>query len=116
MTTIDLNQVAGDYDLYTVGSYDIMVLEFGLIVPADLTGTAAGTLTEISVQSTDGTPVELISTTQGAKANLEEDAHLLYTGAEVVATTKKIQITIDGQTTAEQICKVWLKYQEVFSV
>lgn len=115
VTTVDLNQAAGDYDLFTAPASDVQILEFGLIIPADLTGTAAGSLTAISVQSTDTTPVDFISATAGAKANLTADKHLLYTGAEAVAGTKKIQLTIvGGATTAEQICNVWVKYQEVF--
>ena len=115
VTTVDLNQAAGDYDLFTVGLYDIQVLEFGLIIPADLTGNAAGSLTAISVQSTDTIPVEFIRATSGAKSNLTAGKHLLYTGTETVAPTKKIQITIvGGATTAAQVCDVWIKYQEVY--
>lgn len=115
VTTVDLNQAAGDYDLFTVGLYDIQVLEFGLIIPADLTGAAAGSLTAISVQSTDTIPVEFISATSGAKSNLTAGKHLLYTGTETVAPTKKIQITIvGGAATAAQVCDVWIKYQEVY--
>ena len=116
VTTVDLNQVAGDYDLFTAPASSVQILEFGLIIPADLTGTAAGSLTAISVQSTDTSPVEFISATTGAKSNLTADKHLLYTGAEVVAGTKKIQLTIvGGATTAAQVCNVWIKYQEAVS-
>ena len=116
VTTVDLNQSAGDYDLFTAGDYDVQLLEFGLIIPADLTGDAAGFLTSISVHSTDTSSVEIISATTGAKANLSENEHFIYNGADTVAATKKIQLTITGgATTAEQICSVWLKYQEVFS-
>ena len=115
ITTIDLNQDAASYDLFTAGASSVQVLEFGLIIPADLTGAAAGTLTAISVQSTDDTPLVIISSTAGAKANLTADKHLVYTGAGVVAATKKIQLTIvGGATTAAQVCNVWLKYQEVY--
>lgn len=114
VSTVDLNQVAGDYDLFTAGASNVQILEFGLVIPADLTGTAAGTLTALSVQSTDTTPLEIISAASGAKANLTADKHLLYTGAGVVAATKKIQLTIvGGATTAAQVCNVWVKYQEV---
>lgn len=116
VSTIDLHQVAGYYDLFTAPSYSIQVLEFGLIIPSDLTGEAAGSLTSISVQSTDTAPIVLIRSTAGAKANLTLDKHLLYTGGGVVAGTKKIQLTIaGGATTAEQLCKTWVKYQEIFS-
>ena len=114
-TTIDLSQVAGNYDLFDApDTVSMQVLEFGLIIPADLTGTAAGSLTAISVQSTDDTPVVLISSTAGAKANLTANKHLIYTGADVIAATKKIQLTIvGGATTAAQVCSCWIKYQGV---
>ena len=116
VSTVDLHQVAGNYDLFTAPSYSIQVLEFGLIIPSDLTGSGAGDLTSISVQSTDTAPIVLISSTAGAKVNLTLDKHLLYTGGRVVAGTKTIQLTIaGGATTAEQICKTWVKYQELFS-
>ena len=116
VTTIDLHQVAGNYDLFTAPSYSIQVLEFGLIIPSDLTGSGAGALTYLSVQSTDTAPIVLISSTAGAKENLHLDKHLLYTGGGIVAGTKKIQLTIaGGATTAEQLCKTWVKYQEIFS-
>ena len=115
ITTIDLDQVAADYDLFDApATVAMQLLEFGLIIPADLTGAAAGALTSISVQSTDITPVEIISSTAGAKANLTANKHLLYTGADVVAATKKIQLTIaGGATTAAQVCSCWVKYQGV---
>ena len=113
-TTIDLDQVAGNYDLFEVDASSIKVLQFGLIVPADLTGAAAGALTAISVQSTDATPVEFISATDGAKVNLSANKHLIYNGQDVVAITKKIQLTIvGGATTAAQVCSIWMAYIEV---
>ena len=115
-TTIDLNQAAADYDLFDAPStVSMQVLEFGLIIPADLTGDAAGALTGISVQSTDDTPVVLIAADpDGLKANLTANKHLIYTGADVVAATKKIQLTIaGGATTAAQVCSCWIKYQGV---
>ena len=115
-TTIDLSQAAGNYDLFDApATVAMQVLEFGLIIPADLTGAAAGALTGISVQSTDDTPVVLIAADpDGKKANLTANKHLIYTGADVVAAGKKIQLTIvDGATTAAQVCSCWIKYQGV---
>ena len=115
-TTIDLSQVAGNYDLFDApATVSMQVLEFGLIIPADLTGAAAGDLTGISVQSTDDTPVVLIAADpDGLKANLTANKHLIYTGADVVAAGKKIQLTIvGGATTAAQVCSCWIKYQGV---
>ena len=113
-TTIDLNQAAAAYTLFTVGASDIRVLNLTVIIPADLTGAAAGDLTAISVQSTDDTPVEFISSTAGAKANLTANKHLQYFGGEIVAATKLIQLTIvGGATDAEQLAYVFMQYAGV---
>jgi hypothetical protein len=113
-TTIDLNQAAASYTLFTVGASDVRVLGLTVVIPADLTGAAAGALTSISVQSTDTTPVVLISSTAGAKANLTANKHLQYFGGEIVAATKLIQLTIAGGATgAEQLAYVFMQYAGV---
>lgn len=112
-TTIDLNQAAGDYDLYTAGLSDVEILDLTVIIPADLTGDAAGSLTAISVQSTDSVPVEFISATAGAVANLTANKYLQYNAGETVAGGKKIQLTIaGGATEAAQVCTVFIAYRE----
>lgn len=110
-TTIDLNQAAGDYDLYTAGLSDVEILHLTIIIPSDLTGEA--TLTSISIQSTDDTPVEFISSTAGAVANLTANKYLQYNDGETVAGGKKIQLTIGGgATAAAQVCTVFVAYRE----
>ncbi len=110
-TTIDLNQAAGNYDLFTAGLSDVEILHLTIVIPSDLTEEAA--LTSISIQSTDDTPVEFISATAGAKANLTENKYLQYNAGEKVAGGKKIQLTIaGGATAAEQICTVFVAYRE----
>jgi hypothetical protein len=112
--TIDLEQAAASYDLFEIGDSDVRVLELTIIIPADLTGAAAGALTSISIQSTDTTPVVFVSSTAGAKANLTAGAHLRYTGNAIVEATKKIQLTIaGGATTDEQIALVYMTYAGV---
>ena len=112
-TTVDLHQAAGDYDLFEVGLADVEILHFTIVIPADLTGTAAGSLTAISVATTDDTPVELISAAAGAKANLSSGAYLQYNGNGTMAAGKKIQLTIvGGATTAEQVATVFVAYRE----
>ena len=112
-TTIDLHQAAGAYDLFEGGLADVEILHFSFISPADLTGTAAGSLTAISVATTDDTPVELISAAAGAKANLSSGAYLQYNGNGTMAAGKKIQLTIvGGATTAEQVATVFVAYRE----
>lgn len=110
-TTIDLNQAAGDYDLFTAGLSDIEILHLTIIIPSDLTGEE--TLTSISIQSTDDTPVEFISATAGAVANLTANKYLQYNAGETVVGGKKIQLTIaGGATAAEQVCTVFVAYRE----
>jgi hypothetical protein len=110
-TTIDLNQAADDYTLFTAGTADIEILHLTIIIPSDL--TAEQNLTSISIQSTDDTPVEFISSTDGAVANLTENKYLQYDGGESVEGGKSIQLTIaGGATAAEQICTVFVGYRE----
>jgi hypothetical protein len=110
-TTIDLEQAAGDYDLFTAGLSDVEILHLTIIIPSDL--TAEATLTSISIQSTDDTPVEFISATAGAVANLTANKYLQYNAGETVAGGKKIQLTIaGGATAAAQVCTVFIAYRE----
>ena len=110
-TTIDLEQVAASYDLFTASRYDVEVLHLTIIIPADLTAEAS--LTSISIQSTDDSPVEFISSTVGAVANLTKDKYLQYDGSAKVASAKKIQLTIaGGATAASQVCTVFVGYRE----
>ena len=110
-TTIDLHQAAGDYDLFTAGLSDVEILHLTIIIASDLTEEAA--LTSISIQSTDDTPVEFISATVGAVANLTANKYLQYNAGETVVGGKKIQLTIaGGATAASQICTVFVAYRE----
>lgn len=110
-TTIDLHQAAGDYDLFTAGLSDIEILHLTIIIPSDL--TVEETLTSISIQSTDDTPVVFISSSAGAVANLTLNKYLQYDGGEKVAGGKKIQLTIGGgATAAAQVCTVFVAYRE----
>jgi hypothetical protein len=113
VTTINLKQAAATYDLFTIGSFDVEVLELTFLTHNDLSGEA--TFTGISIQSTDTAPVVFIAADPtGKKANLTAGAHLKYTGAAVVATGKKIQLTIAGGATADnQVCEVSVAYREV---
>jgi len=110
-TTIDLNQAAGDYDLFTAGLSDLELLHLSCIIPADL--TAEATLTSISIQTTDDTPIVLVSSTAGAVANLTENKYLQYDDDGIMEAEKKIQLTIaGGATAASQVCTVFTGYRE----
>jgi len=92
-TTIDLNQAAGTYDLFT-GTTQAVILE-SLIIQMPV-GAAAGALTSISIQTNDATPQVIIDSTTGAVANLTSEAQLSWTGKIRISTGKKIQLTIAG--------------------
>ena len=112
VTTIDLNQAAGDYDLFQAMAQDLIIDFLTIVIPSDL--TAEEDLTSISIQSTDLAPVEFLSAIDGAVTNLEAGIHLSYRGPDVVAKTKKIQLTIaGGATAAECICNVYVSYRPV---
>jgi len=110
--SIDLKQAAASYDLFTATTQNVFIDFLTIVIPADL--TAEETLTSISIQSTDVAPVEFVSSTAGAVANLTEAAHLQYSGPGVVVATKKIQLTIaGGATAAVQNCLVFVSYRPV---
>jgi len=65
-------------------------------VPDDL--SAVATFTGISVATTDGTAITILSSTLGAKANLTGNFFHVFRGPSVTASTSKIQLTIGGGT------------------
>lgn len=105
-TTIDLNQVAGTYDLFTGTTQDVVVEKLVLRCPALVAG---GALTSISIQTDDATPQVFISAVQGAVANLTSEAQLAWTGAVLIdaGTGAKIRLTIAGGATGvAYVCDV----------
>jgi hypothetical protein len=93
---ISLNQAAAAYDVFTATTQNIFMDAVLVNVPANL--SAVATFTGISVQTTDDTPQEILSTTDGAKAKLTGDFYHVYRGPAVNASTKKIQLSIIGAT------------------
>lgn len=93
VTTIDLNQAAATYDLFTGTNQDVLV-EYFLIRMPDI--VAGGALTSISIQTDDTTPQVFISSALGAVANLTAEAQLSCDSPIMVKTGQKIQLTIAG--------------------
>jgi hypothetical protein len=109
---INLKQAAGDYDLFTATTQNIFIDFLTIVIPEDL--TEEENLTAISIQSTDVSPVEFISATAGAVANLTANKYLQYNAGETVAGGKKIQLTIAGGATAADCnCLVYVSYRPV---
>jgi hypothetical protein len=93
-TTIDLDQAAGDYNLFTGTTQDVVVESLVLRMPnVDISG---GALTSISIQTDDATPQVIISATTGALANLTQEAQVIWVGACLIKVGTIIQLTITG--------------------
>ena len=91
---ISLAQAADTYDVMTVTAQNLFIDAVIVHVPDDL--SAVETFTGISVQTDDGSAIEILSSTAGAKANLTGSFYHVYTGPTVTASTKKVQLSIGG--------------------
>ena len=93
-TTIDLNQAAGSYDLFTGTTQDVVVEKLVFRMPdVDISG---GGVTSISIQTDDTTAQVFIGAGDGILANLTQEAQLAWTGAVLIKVATKIQLTIAG--------------------
>jgi hypothetical protein len=106
-TTVDLQQAAGDYTLYTATSGAVFVTGFTLTLP-NVNVSNDVNITSISVQSDMTVPNVVISAAAGAKANLTALKAFTYTGAPFTLTVGKlIQLTIaGGAADAPTLCTV----------
>lgn len=93
---ISLNQAANTYDVMTATAQALFIDAVTIYVPDDL--HSVSTFTGISLATDDGSPIELLSSTAGAKAKLTGNFYAVYRGPSVTAATKKIQLTIGGGT------------------
>lgn len=112
-TTIDLQQVAGAYDLLTATTGYVYVERFSIVLPnVDVTDDAA--ITSIKIDS-DSTPaVALLTAAAGAVANLVANAEFIYATPFILATGEKIILTIaGGAADAATVCTVKCRYAPV---
>ena len=94
---ISLAQAAAAYDVMTATTQNLFIDAVIVHVPDDL--SAVATFTGISLATDDGTPIEILSTADGAKANLTGNFFHVYRGPSVTVASKTIQLTI-GEATA----------------
>ena len=114
-TTIDLDQVAASYDLFTGTTQDVVLEKLVIRMPAEAAG---GALTSITIQTDDATPQVIFDSTAGDVANLTSEAQLSWTGAILIdaGTGAKIQLTIAGGAHgSEYICDVVAECRAVLS-
>ena len=110
-TTIDLNQAAGSYDLFTGTTQDVVVERLVIRTPNIVAG---GALTSISIQTDDATPQIFIDAADGVVANLTAEAQLGYVGIALIKTGTKIQLTIAGGAHgAAYVCDVIAEYRAI---
>lgn len=110
-TTIDLQQAAASYDLFTGTTQDVILEKLVIRLPnVDVSDDA--TITSISIQTDDVTPQVIISATNGAKANLTAEAQLGYAGVVLVKVGTKIRLTIAGGAADDPtVCDVMAEYR-----
>ena len=96
---ISLNQEAAAYDVMTATTQNLFIDAVIVHVPDDL--SEVETFTGIAVATDDGTPIEILSATAGAKANLTGNFYHVYRGPAVTVSTKIIKLTIHGATAGE---------------
>lgn len=113
--TIDLNQAAGTYDLFTgafAGENIIKSVSFKVS-----SGAVGGALTSISIQTNDATPYTFISAAEGAVANLTSEANISWASGGAICVlnaSKKIQLTIGGGAHGvSKICTVFVEYEGI---
>ncbi len=92
-TTIDLNQAAATYDLFTGTSQAFILESLNFKCP---TGAAGGALTSIAIQTDDATPGVIINPTDGDVSNLTSEADLFWTGSIYITVGTKVRLTIGG--------------------
>jgi hypothetical protein len=114
-TTIELNQVAASYTLYTGTTQPVELLSLVIRMPAV---TVVGTgVTSISIQTEDTTPQTFVTAVEGAVANLTAEAQISWSpsgGICYIGVGTLIQLTIAGAAAGDsRICNVVACYRPI---
>lgn len=114
-TTINLNQAASTYTLFTGTTQSVVLESLTFALPAVNVSDDA-TITSISIQTNHATAQTFISSADGAKANLTSEAQIAWTGSILLPATKTIGLTIaGGAADADTTCTVVATYRAVTS-
>ena len=114
-TTIDLNQAAGTYDLFTATTQDVVIEKLVIRMSG---GAVGGAVTSISIQTDDATPQVIIPAAVGAVAKLTNEAQPAWIGERPLdaGTSAKIQLTIAGGAAGvARVCDVAATYRAIVS-
>lgn len=111
--TVNLQQAAGNYTLFTATGGTVYVEKFTITVPnVDCSDDA--NITSISVVTDTATVITLLSAAAGAKANLTANASFSYSTPFALPITKLIRLVIaGGASDASTLCVTSCKYQAV---
>ena len=93
---ISLNQAAANYTVMTATTQNLFIDAVIVHVPDDLSAVAS--FTGITVQTDDGTAIEILAAAAGVKAKLTGNFYHVFRGPRVTVATKIIQLTITGAT------------------
>jgi len=115
-TTIDLQQAANTYDLFTGATQAVMVEKLTFALP-NVNVADDVNITYITIQSNHSTAQVIFNSTTGAKANLTAEQQLSWNGPPIyLGVGKKIQLTIaGGAADAATVCNVVAEYRAVVS-
>lgn len=115
ITTEDLQQSAGTYDLFTCSSQPVVVEKLIFALP-NVNVSDDTNITYITVQTDHSTPQVIFNSTTGAKANLTAENQLSWDGAIYLGVGDKIQLTIaGGAADASTVCNIIAQYRAVVS-
>ena len=93
---ISLAGGAGNSTVMTATAQDLFIDAVIVSVPDDISAVAS--FTGLTVQTNDGTPIEILSAAAGDHAKLTGNFYHVFRGPSVIAATKIIQLTITGAT------------------
>ena len=93
--TIDLNQAAGVYNLFTAINQDLWLEAFGIRLP-NVDVSDDGSITSIAIATNDTTAVTILSSGDGATANLTAEKQFVWTTGCLLKSGKKVELTIAG--------------------
>ena len=112
-TTEDLQQAANTYDLFTATGANVLIENFTFTLP-NVNCADDATITSISIVTDETVVRTLVTTTQGAKANLTANASFAYSTPFTLPVGKKIRLTIaGGASDAPTVCTATVKYQSI---
>jgi len=94
----------GAKDVMTATAQNLFIDAVVVHVPDDLSGVQA--LTSMAVATNDDSAIHIMTSTQGAKANLTGNLFHVYRGPVVTVSTKKIVITMDGAAGTGKVVNV----------